>query len=130
VDKEETQPETRDLQEERFNLRSLKEHPGYGRLLKIAEESASLRAAGILSSPVEGLDGAIRQEYEKGVFYGIQLFRGFVDARIRDLDERIKEQVDEDIPETDGDLSGGKPAGFDTSFGASADFDRNGAPGF
>ena len=68
MEQEEIQQETRVLQEERFELRSLKEHPGYGRLLKIAEESASLRAAGNTSTPIEGLDGAVRQEYEKGVF--------------------------------------------------------------
>jgi hypothetical protein len=130
VEQDETQPEVRDLQEERFELRGLKSHPGYGRLLKIAEESASLRAAGVLSTPVEGLDGAIRQEYEKGIFYGIQLFRGFVDARIRDLDEQIQERIGEDnVPETDGNSAGRARSAFDSSF-PTTDFDGGGAPGF
>ena len=61
--------------------------------------------------------------------YGIQLFRGIVDARIRDLDERIQEQIgEEDVSETDGDSTRRGGAGFDASFD-SPDFDGNGAIG-
>jgi hypothetical protein len=86
--------EVRELQEERSRLFSLREHPGYEYLMRIAEAQVTSRQASIMLTPLQSMDEVLRQEYAKGEVSGIALFSRIVDIRIRDLEEQITERLD------------------------------------
>ena len=98
MDKLEDEPQEeslRDLQEERFRLTGLKEHPGYRYLMEIAEAQIHTRMQAVFLTPLKGLDETFSQEYYKGEISGIKLFKEIVDIRVKELTDAITEALKE-----------------------------------
>jgi hypothetical protein len=79
----------RALQEERFELTTLKEQRGFNRLMLIAEQQLESRKQVVFLNPLKKMDDVLTQEYLKGEISGIALFKELTDVRIADLTDQI-----------------------------------------
>ena len=94
----------RALQEERSNLKSLLEHPGWKWLDSLAEQQITNRMPSILTR-TESLLEVTGSEFDKGEIAGIQLFRQIAGITIQSLEEEI-EQLEKDLSYDDGERTG------------------------
>lgn len=88
----------RELQEERSNLRSLQDHPGYKWLLELSESQINARRSRIFG-PLGDFLEVLTQEYAKGEIAGITTFRELVPATIELIDSLIRDKTEENDDE-------------------------------
>jgi hypothetical protein len=83
--------ELRELQEEQYRLRSLKDHPGFKYLQEVLQAQVETRTKAIILAPLASLDEVPNQEYAKGEAAGILFAKEFVDTRLNALAEEIQD---------------------------------------
>ena len=84
----------RDLQEERSNLVSLRDHKGYKWLLELAAAQVKGREPALFT-PLDSILDMPKSEFLKGEISGIRLFMQIVSIRIEILEEEIGRQLEE-----------------------------------
>jgi hypothetical protein len=89
---------------------SLCEHPGWQRLVAVAEGQVNERAKRILHSPLKNQDGIFEQEFTKGEASGIELFRRIPDVQreqAQELVQQLQKEIENETTElTDGGSDG------------------------
>ena len=83
------EPPLRELQEALFDLKALKKHKGYERLLLAADDQVKGRVDNLVLNPLQCMDEVLKQEYAKGEIHGIRLFMAMTDDQIDVLESEI-----------------------------------------
>jgi hypothetical protein len=90
--------EARELQEELFELKKLRDSRGYQWLLNLASEQVASRTQ-LLLQPLTTHDAVLMQEFAKGEMAGINLFMKIIDIHTESLEEQIQDLIDAAKPQ-------------------------------
>ncbi len=75
-------------------------HPGWDLLLQVVNAQLKLRTQRVLLTPLETLDGALAQEFQKGEISGLSLAVALPDGLINEAQEASRKES-EDVSTSD-----------------------------
>lgn len=104
----------RDLQEDLHDFRGLEQHRGWIKFLQLQDEIKILRMRDLVQPLTTGVDGALYQEYQKGVIAGVQLSQESVANFCADLEKQIAERTEKTKEIDDGQRDGSSDELADT----------------
>jgi len=76
-------------------FQSLLTHPGWGRLVRLAEEQVYNRTQKVMKTPTSREYTSMLQEFEKGEASGIELFMAIPLVTLEQFKDLITEEIDD-----------------------------------